>query len=91
MDRRVRSSILSLLAGAVFAVLPAALHAQKPIRMSPLSGVSVGGFSTGAVTNVPYVSRGTDEAYSNIVMAIRHGAPDLLKRTLEFPTGIFPF
>ena len=78
MGGHIRVSILSLLAGTALAVLPAALCAQKSIKLSPLGGANLGGLSTGAVTNIPYVFRAGDAAYAQIVAAVRRGAPSLL-------------
>ena len=83
MGGHIRVSILSLLAGTALAVLPAVLCAQKPIKLSPLGGANLGGLSTGAVTNIPYVFRDGDAAYAQIVAAVRRGAPSLLQQVLE--------
>ena len=83
MGGHIRVSILSLLAGTALAVLPAALCAQKSIKLSPLGGANLGGLSTGAVTNIPYVFRAGDAAYAQIVAAVRRGAPSLLEQVLE--------
>ena len=82
MTRRFRLCILSVLSGAAFAVLPFSLHAQL-IKRSPLNGASLGGLSTGAITNVPFVANSEDAAYAEIVAAVRRGAPSLLERVLQ--------
>ena len=81
MGRHVRFSILSLLAGLALAVPSAALHAQKPIKLSPLGGASFGGLTAG--TTIPFSPYGADEAYAKLVTSVRRGAPSLLKQTLD--------
>ena len=81
MTRRSCLRILSVLTGAAFAVLPCVLHAQL-IKRTPQSGVSLGGFSTGAITNIP-VGRTGDAAYAELLASVRRGAPSLLERTLQ--------
>ena len=83
MSGRIRVSILSLLAGTALAVLPAVLCARSTPRLSTLGGANLGGLSTGAVTNIPYVFRAGDAAYAQIVAAVRRGAPSLLEQVLE--------
>ncbi|MBR4255054.1 MAG: ankyrin repeat domain-containing protein [Lentisphaeria bacterium] len=72
----------SILAGAALAALPPILHAQI-INRRPLNGASLGGLSTGAVTNIPFVAKTEDAAYVEIVSAVRRGAPSLLERVLK--------
>ena len=82
MTRRVCFRIVSVLTGAAFAVLPFSLHAQL-IKRSPLNGASLGGLSTGAITNLPVAAYTEDAAYAEIVAAVRRGAPSLLERVLK--------
>ena len=82
MTIRFRLRILSVLTGAVFAVLPFSLHAQL-VKRSPLNGASLGGLSTGAITNLPVAAFTEDAAYAEIVAAVRRGAPSLLERVLQ--------
>ena len=79
MTRRSCLCILSFLAGAALAVLPSALHAQI-IKRRPQTGASLGGFSTGNISNVTFLTE--DAAYGEIVSAVRRGAPSLLERVL---------
>ena len=79
MFRRFHLCILFLLAAATLAVLPSVLHARALTR-SPLNGASLGGMSAGTVTNLPTVG---DDAYGEILAAIRRGAPSLLERVLS--------
>ena len=81
MTRRFRFHLLSVMTGAALAVVPSVLHAQL-IQRSPLNGASLGGLSTGAVTNLPVV-RTEDAAYAELVAAVRRGAPSLLERVLQ--------
>ena len=73
--------ILLILTGAAFAVLPSSLHAQL-INRTPLNGASLGGLTTGTVTNLPFAAS-ADDAYAEIVGAVRRGAPSLLERVLQ--------
>ena len=82
MTGRFCSCILSVLFGTMFAILPSSLHAQL-IKRSPLNGASLGGLSTGAITNLPFVAKTEDAAYVEIVSAVRRGAPSLLERVLR--------
>ena len=82
MTGRSRFSILSILLGTMFAILPPALHAQL-IKRTPLNGASLGGLSTGAITNIPVAAYTEDAAYAEIVAAVRRGAPSLLERVLQ--------
>ena len=80
MTRRSCLCILSFLAGAAFAVLPSALHAQI-IKRRPSNGMSLGGFSSGTVTNLSFLTE--DAAYVEIVSAVRRASPSLLERILR--------
>jgi len=82
MNRRFRFHILSALAGMMLAVPPSILHAQQ-IKRSPLNGASLGGLSTGTVTNLPFAARSEDAAYAELVAAVRRGVPSLLERVLR--------
>ena len=82
MTGRSRFSFFPILFGAVFTVLPSVLHAQL-IKRSPLNGASLGGLSTGAITNLPVAAYAEDAAYAEIVAAVRRGAPSLLERVLR--------
>ena len=82
MTGRFRLRILSVLIGAVLAVLPCVMHAQL-IKRNPLNGASIGGLSTGAITNLPVAAYTEDAAYVEIVAAVRRGAPSLLERVLQ--------
>ena len=82
MTRRSCFRILLFLTGTAFAFPPSALHAQL-IKRSPLNGASLGGLSTGAITNLPVAAYTEDAAYAEIVAAIRRGAPSLLERVLQ--------
>ena len=82
MTRRSCFRILFFLTGTAFAFPPSALHAQL-IKRSPLNGASLGGLSTGAITNLPVAAYTEDAAYAEIVAAVRRGAPSLLERVLQ--------
>ena len=66
MTRRSCFRILFFLTGTAFAFPPSALHAQL-IKRSPLNGASLGGLSTGAITNRPVAAYTEDAAYAEIV------------------------
>lgn len=78
MTRRFHLCILSLLTTAA-ALSPSGIFAQLVRR--PLNGASLGGLSAGTVTNLlPYAG---DDAYGEILAAVRRGAPSLLERVLS--------
>ena len=80
MSRRFHLCFLFLLAAIAFAGLPSVLHARAVTR-GPLNGASLGGMSAGTVTNLlPYAG---DDAYGEILAAVRRGAPSLLERVLS--------
>ena len=83
MFRRFRHDILSVLTFAASALLPSALQAGIPVVRGPLNGVSVGGFSAGAVTNLPFAAEAVDTVYGEILAAVRRGSPNLLERVLS--------
>ena len=80
MTRRFHLCILSVLTAAA-ALLPSGLRAQLVRR--PMSGASLGGLSAGTVTNLPFAAHAEDEAYGELLGAIRRGAPSLLERVLS--------
>jgi len=83
MIRRFHDCIVSVLAVAAFAVLPFASHAQLITRGGAFGGmVTSGGLSAGTVTVYPFGESG-DPVYNDLVGAVRHGTPDLLKRVLS--------
>jgi ankyrin repeat protein len=82
MTRRFLFHILSVMTGAALAVLPSVLHAQL-IKRSPLNGASLGGLTTGTVTNLPFAAMTEDAAYVELVAAVRRGTPSLLERVLK--------
>jgi ankyrin repeat protein len=82
MTGRFHLCSLSLLMAAAFTVLPSALHARAVTR-GPLNGASLGGMTAGTVTNLPFTAQAGDEAYGEILAAIRRGAPSLLERVLS--------
>ena len=82
MTRRFLFTSLSLMTGAVFAVLPTVLHARA-VQRGPLNGASLGGLSAGTVTNLPFAAQTADEVYGEILAAVRRGAPSLLDRVLS--------
>lgn len=82
MFRRFHLCILSLLTAAAFSLLPFVLHARGVTR-SPLNGASLGGMTAGTVTNLPFAAQSPDEAYAEILAAVRRGAPSLLERVLS--------
>ena len=81
MTRRFHLCCLSVLTAAAFVFLPSILHAQL-VRRPVLNGASLGGLSAGTVTNLPFAASAEDEAYGEILGAIRRGAPSLLERVL---------
>jgi len=82
MSRRFHLCSLFLLTVAAFAVLPSVLHARGVVR-TPMTGASLGGMTAGTVTNLPFTAQAGDEAYGEILGAIRRGAPSLLERVLS--------
>ena len=82
MSRRSLLSILFLLTCAAFAVMPFVLHARA-IQRGPMNGVSLGGLSSGAVTNLPIAAHSADAAYAELVADVRRGAPSLLEQSLK--------
>ena len=82
MTRRFHLCILFVLTAAASVLLPSVLHAQV-VRRGPLNGASLGGMSAGTVTNLPFAAHSADDAYAEILAAIRRGAPSLLERVLS--------
>ena len=82
MSRRFHLCIFFLLAAVALIVLPSLLHARAVTR-GPLNGASLGGMSAGTVTNLPFAAQSADDAYAEILAAVRRGAPSLLERVLS--------
>ena len=82
MFRRFHLCILSFLTAVAFTLLPSVLHARGVTR-GALNGASLGGMTAGTVTNLPFAAQSPDEAYAEILAAVRRGAPSLLERVLS--------
>jgi len=81
MTRRFHLFFLSALTAAASVFLPSILHAQVVRRQ--LNGASLGGMSAGTITNLPIAPYAEDEAYGELLAAVRRGAPSLLERVLS--------